>query len=134
MPILKAIKNRLHYEHKAVLIAGKELDARISDSFIKRMIGLMYEDNLPKSSCMLFVSRFSSTESMWMKGMRFSIDIIWLNDGKQIVAIEENVPPCRKILFCKTYKPNIPFRFVLELSAGFIKENRITKSSKIEFK
>ncbi|MCL5092773.1 MAG: DUF192 domain-containing protein [Candidatus Marsarchaeota archaeon] len=134
MPILKAIKSMLHYEHKAVVIAGKELDARISDSFIKRMIGLMYEDDMPKNSCMLFVSRFSSTESIWMKDMRFSIDIIWLDKYKHIVATEENVPPCKKILFCKTYKPDIPFRFVVELNAGFIKENGITKSSIIEFK
>ncbi len=134
MPILKAIKNRLHYEHKTVVIDGTELDARVSDSFIKRMIGLMYDDKLPKNSCMLFVSRFSSTESMWMKGMRFSIDIIWLDTYKRIVAIEENVPPCKKILLCKTYKPELSFKFVLELNAGFIKENGITKSSKIEFK
>ena len=133
MPILKIIKSRLHYEHKNITIAGAKLDAIVSDSFIKRMIGLMYADAMPKTSCMLFVSRFSSTESIWMKGMLFSIDIIWLDKDKRIVAIEENVPPCKRRFFCKTYNPHLPFRFVIELSAGFIQENGITKSSKLEF-
>jgi uncharacterized membrane protein (UPF0127 family) len=51
-----------------------------------------------------------------MKGMRFPIDIIWINDNK-IVDISKNVPvSTNSILF--TYAPKEPVNQVLELNAG----------------
>jgi uncharacterized membrane protein (UPF0127 family) len=68
-----------------------------------------------------------------MKDMNFPIDIIWI-DNSQIIHITENASPEPGTLDSELtlYKPPAPFDTVLEVNAGFTKENNISVGDNID--
>ncbi len=130
--MLNFIRKRLRYSSTKVYIGDVELDAIIADSFIKRVIGLMYRDSIKENECMLFTFPHESMLGIWMKGMKFPIDILWLDSSKEIVTIKENIQPCNK-LPCHTYYPERKSMYVIELHSGFVKKNSIDKFTRIRF-
>ena len=92
-----------------------------------RARGLSEKDSLAEFSGMLFWFAKDDYHAMWMKGMRFPIDIIWLNRGR-VVDIEENVPVPRAgagNIFLPVYRPDVMARYVLEVNAGFAKRHNL---------
>ena len=57
-------------------------------------LGLGYRNGLEPGTGMLFVFGEESTQSFWMKGMRFCLDIVWITND-QIVGAAERVCPDR---------------------------------------
>jgi len=92
----------------------------ISNTLSSRQKGLGLRDNISNDSGMLFVFEKPGSLSFWMKGMLFSIDIIWVNEKSEIVHIEKNLPLCN--LTCPSYNPlkNDSFnsKYVFEINAG----------------
>ena len=129
--MLNFIRKRLSYTERQISVGGVELSAIIADSFLKRMIGLMYRETLEEGKCMLFTFPSESMLGIWMKSMKFPIDVIWLDSDLKIVSIMESLPPCDKI-FCKTYYPSSKSMYVIEFNSGFVKKNNISKQTKIE--
>ena len=129
--MLNFIRKRLKYSSGIVEIGDIKLKAIIADSFIKKAIGLMYRDEISEDECMLFTFSHPSMLGIWMKSMKFPIDIIWLDSSKRIVTLMESLPPCRSV-FCKTYYPERESMYVVELRSGFIKKNTVTKLTKIK--
>lgn len=85
----------------------------VSDE-VNLQIGLSGRENLSSNRGMLFVYPSNQELCFWMKGMKFSLDMVWLNSDKQIVAIEKNVSP-------DTYPTSLCHtnaQYVLELNAG----------------
>lgn len=80
-----------------------------------RNIGLSSRDCLSDNQAMLFVFSYNAQHRFWMKNMRFSIDIVWLDDKKQIVHIEKQVSPDT---YPKIFIPTKDARYVLEMTAG----------------
>jgi uncharacterized membrane protein (UPF0127 family) len=52
-----------------------------------------------------------------MKDMKFPIDVIWLNQNKEIVHIKKSLDPCDSD--CPVYYPDRKSKYVLETVAGF---------------
>jgi uncharacterized protein len=95
--------------------------------------GLGYRDSLEQNKGMLFVYDKPGVRSFWMKGMRFAIDIIWIRLGK-IVLIEKNVQPpplLKKESSLKTYGRSVLADMVLEVSAGFSDQMKLTLGQQI---
>ena len=95
--------------------------------------GLGYRDSLGQNKGMLFVYDKPGVRSFWMKGMRFAIDIIWIRLGK-IVLIEKNVQPpplLKKESSLKTYGRSVLADMVLEVSAGFSDQMKLTPGQQI---
>ena len=96
-----------------------------ADSAWKRTLGLMFRGSLPADSGMLFSFPGNSSPGIWMLGMRFPIDILFLDHDKEVVNIESNAPPLG--LSWRTwriYSSPIPVSYVLELVAGRCKDTR----------
>ncbi len=72
-------------------IRGQRISVEIVDTPAKRSKGLGERDSLAWDHGMYFEYSEPAFQAFWMKGMRFSIDIIWLRDGR-IVGFETNVP------------------------------------------
>ena len=54
-----------------------------------------------------------------MKNTKIPLDIIWMNEKKQIIHMEQNVPICtRTDDSCPQYRPNDEALYVLELAGG----------------
>lgn len=78
--------------------------------------GLSGTDNLPSNEAMVFVFKEDGKWPMWMKDMKYPIDILWLNSGKQVVHIVKNAQPSS---YPKTeFAPDSPSRYVIELASG----------------
>lgn len=101
-------------------------NVEVAESIWKKTKGLMFRKGLPKNSGMLFVFNGGNKPGFWMFGMRFPIDILYLDSDMRIVDIKHNVRPMGisprswRILY-----PAKPVKYVLETSAGFSKDNGI---------
>lgn len=69
---------------------------------------------------MLFVGGLTGDRPIWMKDMRFDLDLVWLA-GELVVDIEAHVPaptPGTADSELPTYTNDVPANLVLELPAG----------------
>ncbi len=95
------------------------IKAELASTSAQQARGLSYRDHLPIDHGMLFVFKRYFKPSFWMKGMRFPLDIIWL-DNDIIVDITPNIPPPQPNQPLERYTPKQPVNYVLELNAGSV--------------
>lgn len=79
------------------------------------------------SDGMMFILSEERIPTFWMKRMKFPLDFIWINSQK-VIAITENVPPPgmnEPEYALPLYSPPVSVTHVLEVPAGFVKENAI---------
>lgn len=107
------------------------VQAEVADTESKRQLGLMFRKTMPENQGMLFVFEREDKYSFWMKNMRISLDIIWLNKDKRIVDISLNVPPCEDS--CAGLIPKEKAKYVLEVNAGFVEGNMVKAGDKVDF-
>ncbi len=114
-------------EFRRVEINGALIVAEVAADADARRLGLSGKENLAISSGMLFVFEHSDYYGIWMKGMKFPIDIIWIKNN-QVVDLEENVLPSAAGTadnLLPVYRPEALADLVLETKAGFAKRNYI---------
>lgn len=105
----------------------------VADTDVLRQKGLMFRDRLEKGAGMLFVFTIEAPHRFWMKNCKFPIDILWLNQKKQIVYFAENVPPC-KAEPCPDYGPTKQTAlYVIETSAGFSRKEKLAVGMTVVF-
>jgi uncharacterized membrane protein (UPF0127 family) len=103
-----------------VIIAGVRLSVEVADTPAERGRGLSGREMLPENSGMLFVFDTPRRYGFWMYGMKFPLDIIWIDERLRVVYFVENAQPCVNI--CETYEPPADALYVLEVNAGFVKK------------
>ncbi|MFQ6082526.1 MAG: DUF192 domain-containing protein [Candidatus Aminicenantia bacterium] len=111
---------------------GKSVTAELAITDQERAVGLMFRESLSSDQGMLFIFEEEGYYSFWMKNMKFAIDIIWIDENKRILHIEEKVLPCRKEP-CPSYLSSLPARYVLELVAGKVKEENLKIYDQLDF-
>lgn len=111
-------------------IGSKVLSARIANTDKLRTQGLSGTPELGAGNAMLFVFDSTAIQSFWMKDMNYSIDIIWLDDSKKIVSIKEHATPES---YPDQFAPDTSARYVVEVSDGFIKENKVKVGDAVSF-
>jgi uncharacterized membrane protein (UPF0127 family) len=109
---------------KRVCFSGICVRAEVAESDAQKSEGLMFRDYLPPQEGMLFIFPTEDKYSFWMKNMKFSLDMIWIDRNKKIVDIKTDVPPCLDI--CENYTPGFKAMYVLEVNAGFVKKHKIS--------
>jgi uncharacterized membrane protein (UPF0127 family) len=117
---------------KVFLPNGVSITAELAVTDEERQQGLMHREKIDSDQGMLFIFEEEDKHSFWMKNMKFSIDILWLDRDKRIVHIERKLPPCKSVP-CPSYSPLIPAMYVLELKAGSADENHLKLDDKLEF-
>lgn len=108
------------------------ITAELAITEAERQKGLMFRETLLPDQGMLLVFEEEDIYYIWMKNMKFSIDILWLDREKRIVHIEKNVPPCKKEP-CPSYYSKTPSMYVLELRAGSVDENKLKLYDRLDF-
>jgi uncharacterized protein len=96
-----------------------------------REMGLMFKKPLAYREGMLFVFERPDRYGFWMKNVSFPIDIIWISPNKTVVDMKSEAPPCQG--FCQTYFPASAALYVLEVSAGFAREEGIQIGDTVRF-
>jgi uncharacterized membrane protein (UPF0127 family) len=121
------------YNQTVVSIADVRLLADIADTPEKRSLGLGVRDSMAEGEGMLFLLETSSRQPFWMNGMKFPIDIIWINSDKEVVHIEHSLEPCPSPVDCPNYAPDEEALYVLETVAGFSERHNVTDGTRVEF-
>ena len=118
-----------------IKIGEVELLVELADTNEKRSKGLSGKKGLGDNEGMLFIfDRKNVKPSFWMKGMLFSIDIIWIKDGK-VAQIEPMVLPPEPGTPDRSIPlliPENPFDYVLETEAGFSEKNQINAGTSVD--
>ncbi len=108
----------------SVKIGNNIFDVEIARTAGQQAKGLSFRESLDKNKGMLFDFGKETTPTFWMMGMKFPLDIIWINNGK-IVGINKNVPaptPGTPETALKLYNAPESIDKVLEINAGICDE------------
>jgi uncharacterized protein len=111
-----------------VFVKDRIFFAQKASSIEKREKGLSERNNLCKNCSMLFVFEKSGEYPFWMKGMRFNLDIIWIEKNR-IVHIEKNIPYSDSDK--KIFNPKIEADKVLEINAGLADEYKLKEGDEV---
>lgn len=112
------------FDPRAVVhLAGARFEVTIADTEKTRTQGLSGTSNLPADQAMLFIFDYDRKWSIWMKDMNYPIDIVWLNQKREVIDYVTNVPPASYP--DKTFSPKENARYVLEFQSGVVKKKGI---------
>jgi hypothetical protein len=101
-----------------VELGGKRFQVEVADDFEERARGLMFRDEMPADSGMLFVHEREAPLAFWMKNTEIPLDILYFDEDRRLVSIQRGVPPCSAGDRCPSYPSEGPAKYVLELNAG----------------
>lgn len=99
------------------VIAGDAVRLEITQSAKQRERGLSGRASIGKADGLLFVFPEAGRHGIWMKEMKFDIDIIWVSEGK-IVDIAPQVPYVQTTQELPVYYPRAAANWVIEFPAG----------------
>lgn len=104
-----------------------KIDIEIADNDYERQLGLMNRKSMEQNQGMLFIFPSERYQSFWMLNTLFSLDILFVNQNKEIVTIHKNTKP----LSSQSYPSSKPALYVLEVVAGFTDIYNINEGDKI---
>lgn len=115
-------------QQASVHFGAARIEAEVAATPRARSQGLSGRGSLASDAGMLFVFEQPGPHAFWMQGMRFPIDIIWINNGQVVdVALNVPVPDGQPPL----YTPNQFATHVLEVNAGWVAARHITIGSSV---
>lgn len=118
----KACANGLYVANQCYSLERATTDA-------EQAKGLSDRDNLAPQAAMLFSFSGNDEECIWMKDMRFSLDILWLDNNKKVTRIEQNVrPETYPNTFCQDKT-----KYVFELNVGDVQKLGIQTGQQLVF-
>lgn len=106
--------------------------AELAESRAERERGLMFRKSLDSDKGMLFVFEEEEEYPFWMKNTLIPLDMIWINENKEVVFVSKNVQPCEGENHCLSINPNKKAKYVLEINAGSVKEAGIEIGDKVD--
>jgi uncharacterized membrane protein (UPF0127 family) len=99
------------------------VDVSVAKTWPERIKGLSDTPYLPDNLVKLFIFDTPAFHSIWMKDMRYEIDILWVDIENRIIHIEENATPES---YPNLFVPEDPALYVIETAAGFVEKNKIS--------
>jgi uncharacterized protein len=97
---------------------GKELakiDIEIVQTEAERNQGLMYRTHMGEFQGMLFLFEKSEPQGFWMRNTYIPLDIIYVNEKKEVVSIQKNAIPMNE----QSLPSGKNAQYVVEVNAGF---------------
>ena len=124
MCLLWLLSRNVTFKKKEIRFVKKKLTAFIADTPRKMTVGLMFRKSIRQNECMLFAFPNDGQHPIWMRNMRFPLDIVWLDDKRRVVDFVESAKPSSGFDL-SGYKSKEQSRYVIELNAGFVRKNRV---------
>ena len=114
-----------------VQVGDAVVQAEIADDNAERALGLGERDRLARNGGMYFVLT-SDAPRIWMKGMRFPLDLVWINDNR-VVDVTADVPdqPDTPEAQLPIYSPSQPADRLLEVNAGWAQRNGVRPGDRV---
>lgn len=103
----------------------------IADTPDSRFTGLSNRDSLDSDTGLMFVfDKSSNNHCLVMRDMNFSIDMIWLNEQKEVITVTPDVSP---ETYPKVFCPSEPAKYALEINSGQAERYGITEDEQLRF-
>lgn len=97
---------------------GRMIRVELASDAATRARGLSDRDALGADG-LLLEWRDAGRHPVWMQGMRFNLDLVWLDAADRVTGVVGAVPPCDRTPCPLIESPSsTPTRAVLELAAG----------------
>jgi uncharacterized membrane protein (UPF0127 family) len=112
-----------------VTIGSVDIPVTIADSPQEQEQGLSGTDSLDEGSGELFVFNTVGKYGFWMKDMNYPLDLIWIDEKLNIVAISKDISPNT---YPTIFNPPTDVKYVLEVNAGFSTKHGITENQLIK--
>ena len=103
-----------------VILGADTVTAEVAASAEERRQGLMYREELPDGTGMLFVFPDEAVRSFWMQNTYIALDIAFLDSRTRIVDIKQMEPESTEL-----HNSSAPSMFALEVRKGWLEENGI---------
>jgi len=127
--ILFTREGELSFFRKATAEEIVRIDIEIADTPAERTLGLSGRSFLPPNAGMLFIFDSPRPLAFWMKDTFISLDMVFVDDVKEIVSIARNTVPLSEAV--------IPSQgdamYVVEVNAGFCDMHDIRAGDTIDF-
>ncbi len=105
------------------------IDIEIADSPEERTQGYMYRSSMPDSAGMLFIFEKPTEQTFWMKNMKISLDLLYIDENKKIVTLYKHQRP-----YSENPIPSMKnAQYVLEVNGGFVDKHQIEEGDYIFF-
>lgn len=106
-----------------------KINLEIADTEYERQLGLMNRKEMKEDEGMLFIFPDVDYRSFWMLNTFISLDMIFVNENRQIVTIHKNTATLSQ----KSYASTAPAKYVVEVLAGFTDRHNIQVGDKIDW-
>lgn len=104
---------------------------RVADNDPERIQGLSGVKGMLDNQGLLMIFDEPGEWGIWMKDMEMALDIVWLDENKEVIYARTNVSP--DIGTTHTFTPDKPAKYVVELSAGTVAKSGITLGTVAQF-
>jgi uncharacterized membrane protein (UPF0127 family) len=102
----------------------------VADTVAARDKGLGGRASLPANHGMLFTYGTEDIRCFWMKGMHFSLDMLWVGADKRLRFVQSDVSPNT---YPQSFCPPVPAQYVIELDAGQVAQSGLRIGQKLNF-
>lgn len=116
---------------KSIVIDGSVIKAEVVTTQADLEKGLAGRPCILANQGMLFEFGKPGIISIWMKGMKFPIDVVWINTNHRVAAEEIDMKP--STYPDKFINKDHPAQYVLELKANRAKELGLNIGSAVNF-
>lgn len=107
------------------------ITTEIADTDEKRTRGLMYRQELEQDRGMIFSFDTVEERTFWMKNVEIYLDIIFINENKEIVKIYHNALPHDDRT--NVYKSEFPIKYAIEVNGSWSMQNNINVGDIVSF-
>lgn len=113
--------------HAWVIFGADTVVAEVAATADQRADGLMYREEVPDGTGMLFVFQDNEVRAFWMANTYVPLDIAYMDPSYRIVDIVQMEP-----LVTETYPSSAPAMFALEVRQGWFAEQGIDVGDQAE--
>lgn len=106
--------------HAWVIFGADTVVAEVAATADERAEGLMYRDDVPDGTGMLFIFEDSQPRAFWMANTYVPLDVAYMDPSYRIVDIIAMEP-----LVTESYPSDAPAMFALEVRQGWFEEQGI---------
>jgi uncharacterized membrane protein (UPF0127 family) len=115
------------------LPSGKVLNVELANTPEQLGKGLIGRTSLPPDSGLLLVYRGAVRTKFNLFGYQMPVDILYLDESKTVIYLQENLAPCRTAAADCGYDSIWMYRYALQVPAGTVKRLNIHGGEVLSF-
>ncbi len=110
-------------------VGNAVIEASVANTNESRVAGLLGWSGITEWQGMLLDFGADGIYAIHMQGMKFPIDVVWINSADEVTLIYEEIRPDSGLV----YPSVVPAAYCLELKAGFCKKYGVKIGQKVRF-